>query len=220
MRAILLTGKNGQIGWELHRVLPSLGSVIATDRKALDLADASAVRKTVRERYPGVIINAAACTAVDKAEENESLATIVNGSSVGTLADEAKKLDALLIHYSTDHVFDGSKPTPYAEDDEPCPVNAYGRSKLLGEERIRQSGCDYLILRTSWVYASRGHNFVRTILQLAKERQELDIINDQVGAPTWAHDIAESSADIVRQALREREQGNFVSGIFNLTSAG
>ena len=144
----------------------------------------------------------------------------MNGTAVGVLADEARKSGALLIHYSTDYVFDGTKESPYTEDDPPSPINAYGRSKLAGERAIGESGADHLILRTCWVYAARGHNFLRTMLRLARERDELRIVADQVGAPTWAREIADATALIVRQACRERERGDFKSGVFNVTAAG
>ena len=217
---LLLTGANGQVGWELRRSLMPLGKVMAMDRNACDLSRPQDLPRIIREIAPDVIINAAAYTGVDKAEEEESLATLVNGIAVGVIADEARKLDALLIHYSTDYVFDGMKDIPYVEDDPPHPINAYGRSKLAGEQAIERCGGNHLILRTSWVYAARGHNFLRTVLRLAYERDELRIVADQWGAPTWAHEIANATASIVRQACRERESGNFAPGILNLTAAG
>ena len=217
---LLVTGANGQVGWELRRSLLHVGAVVAMDRNACDLSQPQELTRIIRDVRPDVIVNAAAYTAVDKAEEEEALATKINGTAVGVIADEARKLDALLIHYSTDYVFDGAKAAPYTEDDPPHPINAYGRSKLAGERAIEQCGGLYLILRTSWVYAARGHNFLRTILRLACERDELRIVSDQIGAPTWSHEIADATATIARQALRERERGSFASGIFNVTAAG
>lgn len=217
---LMLTGANGQVGWELKRSLLPLGEVIALDRDACDLSRLQDLPRIVRELKPDTIVNAAAYTAVDKAEDEERLATVINGTAVGVLADEAQKSGALFVHYSTDYVFDGTKASPYTEDDRPNPINAYGRSKLAGERALVELAPDYLILRTSWVYAARGHNFLRTVLRLARERGELRIVSDQVGAPTWAREIADATARIVRQACGERERGDFRSGLFNVTAAG
>ncbi|CAG0965929.1 dTDP-4-dehydrorhamnose reductase [Rhodocyclaceae bacterium] len=217
---ILLTGKNGQVGWELQRTLQPVGKVTACDHAGLDLADAAAVRRKLDEVRPDVIVNAAAYTAVDKAESEPEQANAVNAAAPALLAQEAVQRGALLIHYSTDYVFDGAKASPYVETDPTNPLGAYGRSKLAGEEGIRASGCDHLIFRTSWVYAARGANFLRTILRLAAEREELRIVADQVGAPTWARLIAEATALALRQALAERRHGRFESGLFHLTCAG
>jgi dTDP-4-dehydrorhamnose reductase len=200
--------------------LASIGDVLAMDRKACDLLRPRQVGSIIREAKPDVIVNAAAYTAVDKAEDEEKLATLVNGTAVGVMAEEARRLGALLIHYSTDYVFDGTKHSPYAEDDQPNPINAYGRSKLAGDHATSQSASDYLILRTSWVYAARGDNFLRTILRLARERDELSIVVDQIGAPTWASHIADATALIIQRACQERGEGEFASGIFNLTAGG
>lgn len=191
---ILLTGKNGQVGWELQRTIAPLGNVIALGRQEMDLADPDSIRRVIREIKPNLIINAAAYTAVDKAEEEPELAMAVNGTAVGVLAEEAKKRNALFIHYSTDYIFDGTKPTPYTEEDEPNPINAYGRSKLAGEEAIKQTDCEHIIFRTSWVYAARGNNFLKTILRLAREQDELKAVADQFGAPTSAELIADVTA--------------------------
>ena len=217
---LLITGADGQIGWELRRSLPPLGEVIAMDRHACDLSRPQDLPRIIRETRPDIVVNAAAYTAVDKAEEEEALATMINGAAVGVIAEETRKLGALLIHYSTDYVFDGTKDTPYTEDDHPHPISAYGRSKLAGERAIEQCGAEYLILRTSWIYAARGRNFLNTILRLARERDELRIVADQVGAPTWAREIADATASIARKARHEREESGFVSGIFNVTAAG
>ena len=162
---LLVTGANGQVGWELRRSLLPIGEVIALNRHDCDLSRPSELPRIVRALKPDVIVNAAAYTAVDKAEQEEPLATIVNGTAVGVLAEEARRANALLIHYSTDYVFDGTKASPYTEDDTANPINAYGRSKLAGEQAVARSAANYLILRTSWVYAARGHNFVRTVLR-------------------------------------------------------
>jgi dTDP-4-dehydrorhamnose reductase len=217
---LLITGADGQIGWELRRSLSPLGEVIAMDRNACDLSRPQDLPRIIREARPDIVVNAAAYTAVDKAEEEEALATMINGAAVGVIAEETRKLGALLIHYSTDYVFDGTKDTPYTEDDHPHPISAYGRSKLAGERAIEQCGAEYLILRTSWIYAARGRNFLNTILRLARERDELRIVADQLGAPTWAREIANATAFIARKARHEREKSGFVSGIFNVTAAG
>jgi dTDP-4-dehydrorhamnose reductase len=217
---LLVTGAAGQVGWELARSLMPLGEVVAIDRSRCDFSRPEMIAPVIREVRPDVIVNAAAYTAVDKAEKEESLATMINGNSVGVLAEEAKRAGALLVHYSTDYVFDGSKATPYSEDDAPNPINAYGRSKLAGEVAIRTTNCDYLILRTTWVYAARGQNFVKTILRLAREREELNIVADQVGAPTSARNIADATAHIVRQVQQERVAGKFSSGAYHYTADG
>jgi len=217
---LLVTGADGQVGWELRRSLVPLGEVIAMDRNACDLSRPQDLPRIVREAQPDIVVNAAAYTAVDKAEEEEALATIINGTAVGVIAEETRKLGALLIHYSTDYVFDGMKDAPYTEDDAQHPINAYGRSKLVGERAVEQGGGNHLILRTSWIYAARGRNFLNTVLRLACERDELRIVADQIGAPTWAHEIADATASIARQARQEVEQGDFKSGTFNATAAG
>jgi len=217
---ILLTGKNGQVGWELARTLLPLGRVAAFDHAGLDLADAGALRRTLDEVRPDVIVNPAAFTAVDKAESEPEQANAVNAAAPALLAQEAARRGALLIHYSTDYVYDGAKAAPYVETDPTGPLGAYGRSKLAGEVGVQVSGADHLIFRTSWVYAARGANFLRTILRLAAEREELRIVADQVGAPTWARLLAEATALALRQALAERRHGRFGSGLFHLACAG
>ncbi len=194
---ILLTGRNGQVGSELVGLLQPLGEVLATERSELDLADAQAIRRVLRERRPDVIVNPAAYTAVDKAETEEALAARINGEAPGVMAEEAKRLGALLVHYSTDYVFDGAAERPYREDDPVRPLGAYGRTKLEGEKRIRASGCRHLIVRTAWVYG-RGGNFVRAILRQAKLGNALRVVNDQFGAPTWARDIAGVTQQLIR----------------------
>lgn len=187
---ILLTGRTGQVGWELQRCLAGLGEVVAPDRATLDLGRPASVADAVRAHRPALIVNAAAYTAVDRAEQESQACFAVNAESVGALAHEAAQLGALLVHYSTDYVFDGAKGSPYVEADPTAPISTYGRSKLAGEQEIARSGCRHLILRASWVYAMRGRNFVLTMLKLARQRPQLRVVNDQVGAPTWARDIA------------------------------
>jgi dTDP-4-dehydrorhamnose reductase len=217
---ILLFGKNGQIGWELNRSLQPLGEIIALGRENADFSNPGSLRDIVREMKPDVIVNAVAYTAVDKAEEQEELAIKINGVVPGVLAEEALKLDALLVHYSTDYVFDGTKESPYNETDEANPINAYGRTKLAGEQAIRSSGCDHLIFRTSWVYASRGRNFLLTMLKLAQEREELSIVNDQIGSPTSARLIADTTLLCVQQAIKEKLVGVFSSDLYHMTTSG
>ena len=217
---ILLFGKNGQVGWELNRSLQPLGEVVALGRDEADFSNPDSLRTIVQNVSPDVIVNAAAYTAVDKAEDEEDLATVINGVAPGVLAEEALKRNALLIHYSTDYVFDGTKNDPYVETDEPKPVNVYGRSKLAGEYAITKVGGDYLIFRTTWVYAARGKNFLKTMLHLAREREELQIIADQYGVPTWARNIADATAQVIPRAQKERHNMLFNAGIFNLTALG
>jgi dTDP-4-dehydrorhamnose reductase len=195
---ILLTGKNGQVGWELVRALAPLGEVIALDRDGLDLGVPDQIVSVVRSTRPEVLINAAAYTAVDRAESEPDAAHAINATAVAILAEEAKRAQALLIHYSTDYVFDGTKDTPYIEEDRPNPLNAYGRSKLAGEQAIHSIGGAHLILRTSWVYSARGKNFFLTILRLLKEKKELRVVSDQIGAPTSAQGLADATAEMLR----------------------
>jgi len=217
---LLVTGANGQVGWELRQSLAPLGEVIALDRAACDLARPAEAARILREATPDIIVNAAAYTAVDRAEQEEELATLINGTAVGEIAQAARQLGALLIHYSTDYVFDGRKDAPYAEDDVPHPISAYGRSKLAGERAMAQCGGRYLIVRTSWIYAARGHNFLKTVLRLARERDELRIVDDQIGAPTWARDLAAATAAMTRQARQEIARDDFESGLFHVTGSG
>jgi dTDP-4-dehydrorhamnose reductase len=217
---LLVFGANGQIGWELTRSLMPLGDVIALDRAGCDLARPETIPQVVRDAKPDVLVNAAGYTAVDRAEADEKLATLVNGAAAGVIAQETRKAGALLVHYSTDYVFDGAKGEPYVEDDPPAPLNAYGRSKLAGERAVRDAGGDHLIVRTSWVYAARGHNFVNTILRLAHEREELRIVADQVGAPTWARNIADATAHMIEHAQDERRNWQFRSDLLHMTAAG
>jgi dTDP-4-dehydrorhamnose reductase len=217
---LLVTGARGQVGWELSRSLMPLGDVVALDRRQGDFSRPELLPGLIRSIKPDVIVNAAAYTAVDKAEREEKLASTINGTAVGVIAEEARKAGILLVHYSTDYVFDGAKQTPYTEEDAPNPINVYGRSKLAGDAAVRQAGGAYVILRTSWVYAWRGHNFLDKILRLASEREELRIVDDQIGAPTWARDIADATALIIRAICQEQAQGQFASELFNLTASG
>jgi dTDP-4-dehydrorhamnose reductase len=219
MNKILITGKNGQVGWELQRSLAAFGQIIAIDSDEMDLADANAIRRTIREVRPDIIINPAAYTAVDKAEGDPELAMAVNGIAPGILADEAQRLGSVLVHYSTDYVFDGNKPEPYTESDVPNPQSVYGSTKLAGEQAVRASGCKHLILRTSWVYGVHGANFVKTVLRLAKERSELRIVADQFGAPTWARDLAQATAASL-SSWQQRNWDNDLCGLYHLTDAG
>ncbi len=204
---IFLTGRTGQIGWELERALPPLGELVAFDRKNLDLADPEAIQSRLREAAPQIIVNAAAYTAVDKAESEPDIAQAINSRAPEIMAEEAKRLGALLVHYSTDYVFDGCKAAAYAEDDPIHPISVYGKTKAAGEQAIRESGCRYLILRTSWVYGARGSNFLLTMLRLARERAEIKVVNDQWGAPTWCRVIAETTAALLQQSEKAEEAG-------------
>ena len=197
MTRILLLGRTGQVGWELNRSLLTLGDVTALSRSEADFSQLEGLRKVVRESRADIIVNAVAYTAVDKAESEESRAHQINADAPCILAEEAKRSNALLVHYSTDYVFDGTKLAPYVEEDKPNPINAYGRTKLAGEQNIQATGCRHLILRTSWVYSSRGQNFVKTILRLAQQREELRIVADQIGAPTSARFIADVTSSIL-----------------------
>jgi dTDP-4-dehydrorhamnose reductase len=210
---ILLTGAAGQLGRELKRSLTCLGDVIACDRSQLDLSKPETLRDAVRAIAPDVIVNAAAYTAVDKAEAEPEMAGAINAEAPGILAEEAKRLDALLIHYSTDYVFDGSKPAPYTEDDTTTPLSAYGRSKRDGELAIAAAGARHLIFRTSWVYGLNGANFMKTMLRLDRERDELRVIGDQVGAPTWTRHLADATALILARK-------DIPDGLYHLAAAG
>ncbi|TXL66339.1 dTDP-4-dehydrorhamnose reductase [Zeimonas arvi] len=217
---ILLTGATGQVGWELARSLQPLGEVVACDRRRADLSAPASLAALVESVAPQVIVNAAAYTAVDRAEQGPELADTINGAAPAALAAAARRAGALFVHYSTDYVFDGSGDAPRREDAPVAPINAYGRSKLAGEQAIARAGSDWLVLRTSWVYASRGSNFVKTMLRLGAEHESLKVVADQVGAPTSARLIADATAHIVRQALAERAQGRFAPGVLHLCAAG
>jgi len=218
---ILVTGATGQVGWQLQRTLAPLGEVVARTRSQLDLSNPEQTAKYVRELIPHVVINAAAYTAVDKAESEQELAHTINAITPGRIAAELAQTGGLLVHYSTDYVFDGTKVGPYVEQDPTRPLNVYGQTKLAGEQAIAVSGCAYVILRTSWVYDTRGKNFLRTVLRLAREREELRMVDDQHGAPTWARAIAEATAQIVAGCARHSERSGWDgNGVFHLTSGG
>ena len=216
----LIFGANGQVGWELQRALAPLGKIHAYTRQQVDIADLSTVQKTIREVKPTVIVNAAAYTAVDKAETDEITARRINADAVSIMATEAKLLGAWLIHYSTDYVFDGSKTGAYIETDPTAPLSVYGQTKLEGEQVITASGCNHLIFRTSWVYASRGNNFAKTMLRLAQERHELRVIHDQLGVPTSAELIADLTALSLYRLHHDNKLAQTASGIYNLTPTG
>lgn len=213
---ILLLGSEGQLGWELQRSLAPLGKLVSGDKGEVDMADMDALRRFVAKAEPDIIVNAAAYTAVDKAEADEDTARRVNADAPALLAEEAKARGALLVHFSTDYVFDGSKDGAYLETDPTNPLSAYGRTKFQGDEAVMASGCQHLIFRTSWVFAARGSNFAKTILRLAAERESLSVINDQFGAPT----SAELLADVTSLAIREVRGGRAEGGLYNLTAKG
>lgn len=215
---LMLAGAAGQLGWELRRALAPLGEIAAFARTDLDLSDAAALQRAVRALQPDVIVNAAAYTAVDRAETETQAARLINAVAPGVLAEEARRCGALLVHYSTDYVFDGGKSDPYREDDAARPLNAYGRSKLEGEEAVRASACRHFILRTGWMYGARGSNFFTTMLRLAREREELRVVADRRGAPTWSRLVAGTTALLLagQSALGERAP----PGTYHLAAAG
>ncbi|MGT0191870.1 dTDP-4-dehydrorhamnose reductase [Burkholderia pyrrocinia] len=217
---IVVTGANGQVGWELSRSLSVLGQVIPLGREGADLTRPDTLSRVIDELTPDVVINAAAYTAVDAAETDIETANTVNAEAVGELARATKRIGGLFVHYSTDYVFDGTKTSPYMESDATCPINAYGASKLGGEVAVEQAGGDWLTFRTTWVFAARGKNFLRTMLRLAKEREALSVVADQFGAPTWARSIADGTAHALVAAICERKAGSFESGLYHMTSAG
>jgi dTDP-4-dehydrorhamnose reductase len=220
---ILLIGRNGQLGTELSSLLPRLGELAALNRQELDLTKPDDIRRTIREVRPQWIINAAAYTAVDQAEQDEATARAVNEEAPAVIAEEAKKSGGALVHYSTDYVFDGSKRSPYEETDIPNPINVYGRTKLGGERAIQASGALHLIFRTEWVYATQGRNFLLTILRLATQKQELRIVADQIGSPTTSREIAAATAKVISK-VTNREDGirslAANGGIYHMTAEG
>ncbi len=222
MVRLLVFGKNGQIGWELERSLCVLGQVTALDRRDVDLLQGGLIEECIQRIKPDVIVNAAAYTNVDEAESNESLAFAVNAEAPRWMARGAVTVGALLVHYSTDYVFDGSKRGTWTEDDDPSPLNVYGRSKLAGEREIQESGCSHLLLRTSWIYASRGKNFLLAILKRALNGEALQVVDDQYGAPTPARFVAEATCQLLAKAVSagatDRARG--FSEIINVACAG
>ena len=216
MTTILLTGITGQVGWELQHALAPLGNLIALGRDGMDHANPDSIRSAIRSTRPDIIVNAAGYTAVDKAESEVGLVTRVNAVAPGIMAEEANRIGAPLVHYSTDYVYDGTQERPYTEDDAPNPLNTYGKSKLAGERAIREVGGTYVILRTSWVYSARRSNFVLAILRLAREKPVLSVVNDQVGSPSCARALAESTAELLRK--RHLIQGH--EGVYHLSASG
>ena len=217
MATILVTGANGQVGFELAHWLRPHGRIVAIDSDTLDLADPDAIARTMREVQPALVVNAAAYTAVDQAEQERDLAFAINAAAPGVLADEAKRAGAVLVHYSTDYVFDGAARAPYGEDAPTGPLSVYGATKLEGERRVVASGAAALVFRTSWVYGLRGRNFLLTIRRLAAEREELRIVADQTGVPNWCRTLAQATARVVANGLpylRER------AGLYHLSSGG
>jgi dTDP-4-dehydrorhamnose reductase len=218
---ILLTGKKGQIGAQLAVLLPRLGEVAAFDHHELDLLNLDQIRRTIRDVQPDIIVNAAAYTSVDQAESEERQARIINADAPALMAEEAKRIGAWLVHYSTDYVFDGLKSLPYTESDQPNPLNVYGKTKLAGEEAIRLVGVPHLIFRTAWVYGTTRRNFLLTILRLATEREELKVVGDQFGAPTWSHEIAQGTMKALEQLSQQGcEVLSRFGGIYHITAAG
>jgi dTDP-4-dehydrorhamnose reductase len=220
---ILLIGTSGQVGRELRSTLPRIGDVTALDRQRLDLTQPDEIRRAIRNFHPAIIVNAAAYTAVDRAESDEIVARAANAEAPRVMAEEAKKISAFLIHFSTDYVFDGSKTTPYEEGDPTNPQNVYGRTKLEGEHAIQASGAAYLIFRTAWVYATQGRNFLLSILRLATQREELRVVRDQVGAPTLNCEIARATTRILEK-ICDTEAGpvsfSDLCGIYHMTAGG
>jgi dTDP-4-dehydrorhamnose reductase len=216
---ILLIGKIGQVGWELRRTLAPMARVTCVDFPDIDLTSGDSIRRWVRETRPNIVINAAAYTAVDKAESEPDKAMKINGVAPGILAEEAKQLGALLVHYSTDYLFDGAKTEPYVETDAPNPLGTYGRTKLAGDEAVRAIGGAHLIFRLCWVYGGRGQNFMLTMIRLAREREKLRVVGDQVGCPTWSRLIAETTALALKQAVAADDLGSF-TGTYHLASSG
>lgn len=215
----LLIGKHGQVAWELQRTLAPLGEVVVVGRSDLNLSDLAAVRACVAQIRPQLVVNAAAYTAVDKAETEKELCHQINADLPSVLAEEAKKLGALLVHYSTDYVFDGTKTCPYLEDDPTNPLGAYGASKLAGELAVRASGVNHLMFRLCWVYGARGQNFLLTMQRLAREREKLRVVRDQIGCPTWSRMIAEATTQAVLQVAHSKDHSAY-SGTYHLAASG
>ncbi len=214
MRTILLIGKTGQVGFELERALNPLGRLIAPDRSLLDLTDPDSILRVIEDCKPDAVVNACGFTMVDDAESQAALTMQLNAIGPGIVAEAAKRAGAVLLHFSSTYVFDGTKRTPYTEDDIPNPVNTYGYSKLQGENAIVASGASYIILRANWVYSTRRRNFALTMLKAAREQSELRVVTDQVGTPTWAFDYAEATAELLRNPAKLREN----PGIYHLSA--
>ena len=220
---ILLTGKTGQIGEELNNIVGDLGNLITVDKEQLDLSKPNSIEPVILDIKPDIIINPAAYTAVDKAEEEPGRAMTVNAIAPGLLAKAARKVGAGLIHYSTDYVFDGCSEIPYKEEDPPNPLNVYGKTKLAGEKALAEAGVPFLIIRTGWVYSLHGKNFLRTIKKLAEEKDIIQVVDDQIGAPTWARSVALKTHQILKQCLNKKwleTKDPSLSGIFHLTCQG
>jgi dTDP-4-dehydrorhamnose reductase len=218
---ILLLGSGGQIGYELRRSLQGLGEIIAPGRSTLDLADLAQVRDVVQAVRPGLIVNAAAYTAVERAETDAAMAFRINAEAPAVLAETARDIGAAMIHYSTDYVFDGAKDSAYVEEDIPAPLNVYGRSKLAGEQAVASAGIAHLILRTSWVYGMRGNNFLLTMLKLARERGTVRVVDDQFGTPTWSRTVAQCTAHILAQArVADSRWWDEHGGLYHLSCEG
>jgi dTDP-4-dehydrorhamnose reductase len=219
MTRLLLIGKIGQVGYELRRTLAPLAQVTAVDFPEIDLTNSDSIRQWVRDTKPAIIINAAAYTAVDKAESEPELVMKINGIAPGILAEEAKKIGARLVHYSTDYIFDGTKTAPYVETDAPNPLGSYGRSKLAGDQAVIAAGGKHLIFRLCWVYGARGQNFMLTMMRLAREREKLRVVSDQIGCPTWSRMIAETTTLALMQVLVASDPAAF-TGVYHLASTG
>jgi dTDP-4-dehydrorhamnose reductase len=218
---VLITGANGQVGWHLQRILAPMGEILAIDVEEVDLTDLKAVATTVHEFSPDIVANAAAYTAVDKAESEPDLARAINVAAPAQIAAECVRRNALMVHYSTDYVYDGSKSGPYEENDATGPLSVYGQTKLEGDQAIIASGCAHIILRTTWVYDIRGKNFLRTVLRLAREKEELRMVGDQYGAPTWARGLAQVTGTILARLLeRAGKTGAWESGLYHVTAGG
>ncbi len=209
------------MGWELNHLLSSIGTVFAMSKKQMDLSKPETLSPVIQEIHPDIIINAAAYTAVDKAESEPELAMTINGIAPGVIAQEAKKIGAGMVHYSTDYVFDGKSTSPYKEKDLPCPLSVYGKSKLAGDKGVIRANIPHIILRTSWVYSLRGSNFLLSIQKLAQTRNQIKVVDDQIGAPTWSRAIAEGTVRILQQCKIEENTINFIhSGVFNMSCDG
>jgi dTDP-4-dehydrorhamnose reductase len=213
----LLTGANGQVGCELRRALADLGEVVAVDRVALDLSQPDSIRSTFRDIAPNIIVNAAAYTNVDKAETESELAMKINGVAPGIFAEEAKRLGSVLVHYSTDYIYDGNHISPYVEEDHPNPINVYGQTKLIGEKAVQASDCDYLIFRTSWIYGLRGKNFLNTVLRSVKDQRKMVVVCDRIGTPTWSRFVAQATALAITSSITYRDR---FKGIYHLAPMG